>query len=235
MDGGAGALQALGFRLFDEMGAPIGPGVLGLEALHGIEPPAESPSGLEILCDVQSPLLGLRGAARLYGPQKGASPELVERAEVAMERFAERLTEVFSRDPRSQTGAGAAGGFAGGLWSACSALLCPGAQVVAELVHLAEEVSRADLVITGEGCVDGQTGEGKLVAGIQAVCAQTDVPLVVVAGQTTEAGRQWCDDRGLIVIELGERCDSLQERIRRAPELLEQAGRLVMTRFAALP
>ena len=134
-----------------------------------------------------------------------------------------------------ESGAGAAGGLGFGLRIAAGASFAPGFSLVSAWLGLEEQVADADLVITGEGCVDGQSGEGKLVAGVQAVCAQADVPLVVVAGQTTEAGRQWCDDRGLIVIELGERCVSLQERIRRAPELLEQAGRLVMSRFVALP
>ena len=234
VDGGAGALQALGYGLFDGAGAPIAPGVLGLESLHEIEPPPIAPLGVELLCDVQSPLLGPRGAARQYGPQKGATPELVDRAEVALERFAERLSERFGRDPRGQPGAGAAGGLAGGLWSACGAVIRTGVHVVADLVHLEEEVAAADLVITGEGCLDGQTGEGKLVAGIQDLCARHGAPLVAVVGQATEVGRSWCDQRGVHLIELGEPTQTIEERIRRAPELLERAGRQLMERLTPL-
>ncbi|MEC9073256.1 MAG: glycerate kinase, partial [Myxococcota bacterium] len=154
--------------------------------------------------------------------------------EVALDRFAEILTASFGRDPRTETGAGAAGGFAGGLWSACGALIRTGVHVVAELVDLEGEVAQADLVITGEGRLDEQTGEGKLVAGIQSVCARHDVPLVVVAGQITEMGRHWCDQRGVQAFELGDPTHTTEERIRRAPEFLERSGRQVMERLVAL-
>ncbi len=230
LDGGAGALQALGFSLLDSSDVPIGPGLLGLETLRTIRAPEHAPAGIEILCDVQSPLLGPHGAARLYGPQKGATVELVGRAETALDRFAALLNGLTGRDPRLERGAGAAGGFAGGMWGAVGAPLRSGIQEIIDLIGLERWIENVDLVITGEGCVDGQTPEGKLVSGMQAMCVSAGVPLAVVAGQVTAGGRAWCDSEGLTLVELSDGQRPVQERIAQVSGLLEIAGRQVVER-----
>ena len=224
LEGGAGALQALGFDLLDGHGAPIAPGLIGLETLRAIRPPDSAPAGVEILCDVRSPLLGPRGAAQMYGPQKGATPDMVVRAEAALDRYADLLAELHGRDPRTPPGAGAAGGFAGGMWAALGASLRPGFEGVAEMLGLERKIAEADWVVTGEGRLDDQTGQGKLVAGMQSQCAAAGVPLAVVVGQVTPKGRRWCEDNEVTLLELGDGTLGVQQRIERAYELLVGAG-----------
>jgi glycerate 2-kinase len=179
-DGGTGALAALGARFLDGAGRelPGGGGALRDLAsadLTGLRPPP--PAGVTGLTDVRAPLLGPGGAAAVFGPQKGA-----DEAQVAiLEAGLTRLALVLGGDPDAQ-GAGAAGGTGYGFAAAWGARLTPGAAEICRSVGLDQQLSRADLVLTGEGCYDASSGNGKITGAVLAAAAQAGVPAVLVAG-----------------------------------------------------
>jgi glycerate kinase len=217
VDGGAGALAALGCELLDAGGRPT------LDPARVERIVAPSPRGaLRVLCDVRNPLLGPEGAAAVYGPQKGASPADVPVLEAGLARFASRLAATFGRDPAHLAGAGAAGGLAGGLWAALGAELRPGFDAVADLVGLDAAIADADLVLTGEGRVDAQTAYGKTVAGVLRRAAGR--PVWVFGGEVTEAGERWCAAEGGCAVPIAAGPASLESSLAAARPLLRRAA-----------
>jgi glycerate kinase len=179
-DGGAGLLQALGARILDGAGEPIAPGARGLESvatvdLSGLAP--LPPGGAVVLADVDAPLTGPHGAAAVFGPQKGATPDDVSRIEAALSRWA----GLAGFDPATP-GAGAAGG-AGYALLAWGATLTPGAATVAQLVGLPAALTDAALVITGEGSFDAQSARGKAPGAVLDAARAAGVPVAIVAGR----------------------------------------------------
>ena len=167
-DGGAGMLQALGFRLLDSAGHDIPRGGLGLAKLSKIEPPlSTSTSNLNlsfrIACDVKNPLCGSSGASAVFGPQKGATPEMVKELNEALAHFAAIADKV---DFANSAGAGAAGGLGFAFKSFLDAELVPGVDLILSETRLEDFVRDADVVITGEGRLDGQTVMGKAPIGV---------------------------------------------------------------------
>jgi len=184
-DGGAGMLTALGARFADADGAPIRDGARGLADvatadLSGLA--TLPPGGVTVLSDVTNPLLGARGAAAVFGPQKGAAPDDVAVLDAGLARLAEVLGAVAPGADRDAAGAGAAGGTGFGLL-AWGATLVPGSGAVAELVDLGSALAAASLVITGEGSYDGQSAAGKVPAHVGALAAAAGVPVALVAGR----------------------------------------------------
>lgn len=183
-DGGAGALQALGFRLLDAAGMPIPPGGEGLLSLHTIEPPASDPlqgKSLTLCADVQNTLLD---AARVYAPQKGATPEQVETLTRALERFAAITLRDTRIDLTTTVGAGAAGGLAGGLHAYLGAPIVSGVMALLRQVDWEARLHTADCLITGEGQVDAQTLMGKGVGVLIQQAVVLGKPVIVLAGRT---------------------------------------------------
>jgi glycerate kinase len=188
-DGGAGLLQALGATIHTATGGDVGAGGAGLldatrldlGGLHHGLAGAE----LVVACDVDNPLTGSRGAAAVYGPQKGAGPEDVELLDSALTRWADVVARATGRDQRHAPGAGAAGGVGFGLMAVLGAQTRPGAELVFELTGLPDAVAGADLVVTGEGSLDAQTLHGKAPAAVAALARDKGVPAVAVAGQVT--------------------------------------------------
>ncbi len=179
-DGGTGMLTALGARFTDAASRPIAPGGRGLGSLSAVDLtglPALPPGGATVLTDVTAPLLGVQGAAAVFGPQKGAGPEDVALLEAGLGRLAALLPV----DPETP-GAGAAGGTGFGLL-AWGARLVPGADAVAELIGLAEGMAAASVVVTGEGSFDGQSAAGKAPSLVQALARSAGVPVALVAGR----------------------------------------------------
>ncbi len=181
-DGGAGMLAALGARVVDARGAPLPDGGAALARVAARESGALDPRlqlvRLVLAADVDSPLTGSRGAARVFGPQKGAAPADVEVLESALVRWAEVVAPGAGRMP----GAGAAGGVGFALLAVLGATRRPGVEVVLDLVGLDETLAGADLVVTGEGALDTQTQAGKAVAGVAQRAAAQGVPVVAVCG-----------------------------------------------------
>lgn len=179
-DGGTGMLAALGARIVDTDGQPVARGGRGLADIASVDLsslPALPPLGVTVLSDVVNPLLGPRGAAAVFGPQKGADPGDVALLDRGLAHFA----SLVPADPETP-GAGAAGG-TGFALLAWGAVLTPGAGAVAELAGLADALRSADAVITGEGSFDGQSAEGKAPAHVAALAAAAGVPVSLVAGR----------------------------------------------------
>ncbi|MGI5819010.1 MAG: glycerate kinase [Armatimonadota bacterium] len=185
-DAGAGMAQALGVRLLDEDGEPIGFGGAELARLATIEMSGADPrlqdTEIRVACDVDNPLYGERGAAHVYGPQKGASPEDVEVLDANLRHFADVVQRDLGLDVRDIPGAGAAGGLGAGLVAFCGASLEPGVEIVIDAVDLPEAMRGADLCVTGEGAIDASTAYGKTPAGVTAVARREGVPVIAIAG-----------------------------------------------------
>ena len=198
-DGGAGLVQALGARLLDRSGAELAPGGAALIRLHRLDvsdlDPRLAHTQVVIASDVDNPLLGPRGAAAVYGPQKGATPDDVARLESALAHWAATVTATLGRSVVAHPGAGAAGGVGFAALALLDATLVPGIDMLLELVGFERARAGARLVITGEGRLDEQTLSGKAPAGVAAAATRAGVPVVAVAGasmldraQTSAAG-----------------------------------------------
>lgn len=188
-DGGAGLLQALGATIHGAGGSEVRPGGVGLLDARRLDlgglHPGLAAAELVVACDVDNPLTGSRGAAAVYGPQKGAGPEDVELLDSALTHWADLVAEATGRDERWTPGAGAAGGVGFGLLAVLGATTRPGAELVFELTGLPDAVAGADLVVTGEGSLDAQTLHGKAPAAVAALARDKGVRAVAVAGQVT--------------------------------------------------
>jgi len=184
VDGGTGAADALGWKFLDEKGrkiVPCGGELLRISKI--IPPPQPSRTATEVLCDVDNPLCGDHGAAKVYAPQKGATEEMVEQLEVAMLHLAELLKKQLGCDIKDIPGAGAAGGLAAGAIAFMGARLVSGIETVMSQSRLSESIAGADWVITGEGQFDRQSLRGKVVSGVVRVARDTDTKVAVLAGQ----------------------------------------------------
>ncbi|QTF92052.1 glycerate kinase [Halomonas sp. BM-2019] len=186
-DAGAGMLQALGARLLDAEGQPLPPGGAALARLEQLELEGLDPrlAGVvvETAVDVDNPLLGPHGASAVFGPQKGATPEEVAVLDAALGRFADSVAAALGEDHRQLPGAGAAGGMGFAARAFLGAELRPGIELVMEQVGFDARLSAADLVITGEGQLDGQSLAGKTPVGIARRAREHGVPVVVLAGR----------------------------------------------------
>jgi glycerate kinase len=187
-DGGAGLAAALGVAFRDARGWELEPVPEGLEEL------AEICMGgrillphIEVACDVENPLLGPGGATAVYGPQKGAGPD----EQARLEAFLEKLVKVAGAEEAAATpGAGAAGGLGFGMLQFADAVLRPGFEMVADALGLEQQVRRADVVITGEGSLDGQTLSGKGPAGVARMAREAGVRIVGVGGRVAPEVRE---------------------------------------------
>ncbi|MBC7808473.1 MAG: glycerate kinase [Akkermansiaceae bacterium] len=193
-DGGVGVLAALGVELYDPAGAALFPEEDGVQDLYQtgqvlLNRAERFPAtAIEIACDVTNPLLGRNGAARIFGPQKGATLEQIKILDDALQKFADAMTAATGRDVRDVPGAGAAGGTAAGmLWLFPQATLRPGIEIVLDAVGFDDVVRGADILFTGEGRFDSQTAGGKAVFGVASRAKQINpaIHVHVLAGMVT--------------------------------------------------
>ena len=186
-DGGAGMAQALGIRLLDARGRDLGPGGAALFELARIDLSSVDDSvrkaKFSAATDVDNPLVGPHGAAAVYGPQKGASPEDVLLLDRALRHFAAVVHRDLGIDLTDVPGAGAAGGLGAGLIAFLGAKLRPGVELVMEAVGLRDRIERSDLVVTGEGRFDEQSFRGKVPHGVLNAARDAAVPAVVLCGE----------------------------------------------------
>ncbi len=193
-DGGAGMAQALGASLVDEAGQPIAPGGAALPTLAHISTAAMDARlrecAFDVACDVTNPLCGPTGASAVYGPQKGATPEMVVQLDAALVHYARIIERDLGLTVRDIPGAGAAGGLGAGLLAFLGATLRPGAQIVLEAVGLEAHMPDADLVITAEGQLDSQTAYGKSVGAVAALAKRYGIPVLALAGGLGEHYQQ---------------------------------------------
>ncbi|MED4988302.1 glycerate kinase [Geobacillus sp. NFOSA3] len=189
-DGGAGMIQALGGRLLDRHGQEIGPGGGSLSELADIDL-----SGLdqrlkcvkiEVACDVDNPLTGPKGASAIFGPQKGATPEMVATLDKNLHHYADVIERVLGKQVKDIPGAGAAGGLGAGLLAFLEAELKRGVEIVLETVNFHERIQGASLVITGEGRIDGQTIFGKTPIGVAKAAKRYNIPVIAIAGSVSD-------------------------------------------------
>ena len=189
-DGGVGMLQALGFRFLDEQGRQIARGAQGLEQLRFISAQNIHPQlrkcKFRIACDVNNPLCGERGCSRVYGPQKGATNEMISQMNASLERYAELAKTYNPRADANMKGAGAAGGLGFAFATFTGGVLEPGVQIVLEETNLEEHIKDADLVVTGEGRLDGQTIMGKAPVGVAALAKKYGKRVVAFSGCVAE-------------------------------------------------
>jgi glycerate kinase len=177
---------ALGAHLLDARGDGIPAGGAALARLDRIDVSGLDPrlAGAKVTgaSDVTNPLCGPEGASSVYGPQKGASEEAVRELDAALENYARVIERDLGVAVKDAPGAGAAGGLGAGIIAFLGAEIRPGVDVVAEVVRLGERLDGADLVVTGEGRLDGQTRYGKTVAGVARLASEAGVPVIVVPG-----------------------------------------------------
>ena len=185
-DGGTGILSALGGLFSDAEGEMLLPGGGFLTELDHIDVEAIPQFELKVACDVSNPLLGKQGATAVYGPQKGVTPEMEPQLEAGLTNFSKHIELLTQKSVAEVPGAGAAGGCAAGLHGLLGAELASGFELLAELSHLELEIKEADLVITAEGRIDGQSLEGKLPVGVAKLAKKHHKPIVVLAGSIGE-------------------------------------------------
>lgn len=185
-DGGAGMAQALGVRLLDEAGNDLAPGGAALAGLRRIDMSGLDERALEarfsVACDVSNPLTGPEGASAVYGPQKGATPDLVEQLDAALKNLAEVVERDIGTSIEAVPGSGAAGGLGGGMMAFLGGSLRAGVDIVLDHVGLDEKLEGADLVITGEGQIDFQTVYNKAPIGVARRAKRRGIPVLAVCG-----------------------------------------------------
>lgn len=199
-DGGVGMLQALGFGFLDAEGNQIPVGAQGLEKLASITTDGVLPELAEcefqVACDVTNPLCGVQGCSAVYGPQKGATPVMIAQMDQWLAHYAALARESFPNADPNQPGTGAAGGLGFAFLTFTNAVLRSGIQIVLEETRLEKYVQDADLVITGEGQLDGQTAMGKAPVGVAAVANQYGKPVIAFSGSVTKDARA-CNQAGI--------------------------------------
>jgi glycerate kinase len=219
-DGGAGMLQALGVALLDESGEPLPSGGGALRKLAKIDT-TDCDQRLRqvvvtVACDVNNPLCGPKGASAIFGPQKGATEEMVAVLDSALAVFGQHLQEITGREVMNIAGAGAAGGMGAALLGVLNAELKPGVEIVIDALHLESQVADASLVITGEGRLDSQSISGKTPIGVARCAKQYQKPVIALAGGLTK-DHQIVHEHGLDAVF------SVLTRIATLPEALQDA------------
>lgn len=241
-DGGTGMLSALGFQFLDSEGHPIPLGAKGLENLARISTenarPELSQCSFHIACDVTNPLCGENGCSAVYGPQKGADPEMIRQMDQWMERYGDLAARTFPAADKEAPGAGAAGGLGFAFLTFLNGSLESGVGMVLKEINLKDDIRDADLVITGEGRLDAQTVMGKAPIGVAHLAKEYGKPVIAFSGAVTrEAGL--CNQHGIDaffpimrgVVSLQEALDPGEARIN-AADTAEQVFRLIQLKLS---
>jgi len=185
-DGGAGMASALGYRFLDAEGRELPGGGAALARLTRLDDSKINPllreAKISVACDVDNPLLGPNGASAVYGPQKGADKAAVEELEAALTNFANVVERWKGSELRKNPGAGAAGGLGFGLMAFCNARMESGINTILNLVDFENQLEGADLVITGEGRIDGQSIRGKVPVGVAMRAKKCGIPVLAIVG-----------------------------------------------------
>ncbi|KLO63096.1 hypothetical protein AA983_06990 [Dermacoccus sp. PE3] len=227
-DGGAGMISALGGRLLDSNRRPVTPTPEGMNNVASLDLSELDPrlAGVEVILasDVTNPLLGPDGATAVFGPQKGVTPARVPVIEKVLAGWADVLETATGREVRDLPGAGAAGGLGAAFLALTGATLRPGLDVVAEAVGLEEAVRDADLVLTGEGRIDGQTRFGKTPWGVAEIARRHGVPVVMLGGEVRPEGRALIDDTIVAVEPIHTGYTDLDEALANTGADLERAA-----------
>lgn len=235
-DGGAGMARALGAKFRDKDGRELPEGGAALIALKEIDRQdfaVSSTVPVTVACDVDNPLCGAEGASAIYGPQKGATPQMVSQLDTALAHYAEILEKTVGRSVRDLPGAGAAGGLGAGLLAFCNAELKSGIDMVMEACGFEEALKHCDLVITGEGRLDGQTGRGKVISGVIRKAKASGVPVFALAGSVARNTESLLRPDGLTAaFGLMQEPMPIEEAMRDGYSLLREAAERLGTVLA---
>lgn len=236
-DGGAGALSALGVRFLDEHGCELPLGGASLVRLAKIDTSGIKVSPEEMVvrvaCDVSNPLTGSEGASAVYGPQKGATHEMVMQLDLALRNYADHIKSEIGADIDSLPGAGAAGGLGAGLAAFLGAKLESGIDIVLDVVDFDHRASQADLIITGEGCVDRQTIYGKTIAGVLNHSHNIGVPVIILAGTVGEGTDALLEAGAVAVMSIAPGPITPVDSMNQAARLLSTCTENVVRIFSA--
>ncbi len=227
-DCGAGMAEALGVRFAGSRGESIGPGGGSLDRVENIHMEGLDSrikgARIKVACDVTNPLTGPSGASAVYGPQKGADPEMVSKLDGNLKHFAGMIRDQLGKKVSQVPGAGAAGGLGAGLMAFLDADLMKGFDMIAESVGLEERIREADLVITGEGKLDEQTQFGKTPFGVAQLAKRYGKPVIAVAG-TVDEGAQVLYKKGFdVILPIQEKPSDLEYSLRNAKQMLQRTG-----------
>jgi glycerate kinase len=228
-DAGVGVAAAIGYRFLDSSNheiEPIPENFLKITRIDSTQVPT-LPT-IRVACDVKNPLLGPRGATRVYGPQKGIAPQNIETAEAGIQHVSSIAAEHFKNDFSENPGAGAAGGLGFGLMTFCHATLESGFDCIAKTLNVEQHIAAADLIITAEGSLDSQTLEGKTPIGVSQLARKHGIPVYALAGKISDPKMLQAHFDGMDSILNSS--ITLEHAIANASELLEQAA----TRLAAV-
>lgn len=228
-DGGAGMVQALGAGLLDAHGEQIAFGGEALRQLERIDlthlDPRLAECRIEVACDVTNPLTGNDGATAVFGPQKGATPEMVQQLDRALAHYGKVIERDLDKSVMTLQGGGAAGGMGVALYAFCGADLRQGIEIVTQALGLDDAVRAADLVITGEGRIDSQTIHGKVPIGVARVAKRYQLPVIGIAGSLT-ADVEVVYDHGLdAIFSVIPRICTLDDALVNAAENLRMTAR----------
>jgi glycerate kinase len=235
VDGGAGIAQALGIKLLDASFQSIPPGGAGLSFLKHIDISGRYPlvNECQILCacDVTNPLYGPDGAAFVYGPQKGATPDMVNRLDAALRNFSNVITQDLGLDIANLSGAGAAGGLGAGMVAFLGATLQRGVDLVCDSIGFEKYLVGSDLVITGEGRIDYQTAFGKTVVGIARRARAAGKPVIAICGELGQGYNEVYKYGIDTVMSILTRCMNRAEAMQEAGKLVQDATERVIRLF----
>lgn len=238
-DGGAGMAQALGARFLDARGKELAPGGAALADLAHIDVTNLDPrlAGFEVTlaCDVNNPLCGPRGASAIYGPQKGATPELVAQLDAALAHYADVVRKDLGADVQNVAGAGAAGGLGMGLMVFLKARLIPGIDVVIEATNLVADLAGADLVFTAEGRIDCQSAMGKVLTGVALKAKEFGSPVIALAGEVADDCRVVYEQGIDAVLSIAPGPISLDQSMAVADKLITDTAECAMRLFMCRP
>lgn len=199
-DGGAGMLTALGYEFLDANGSPIALGAKGLKDLAEIKTdkvlPLLSECSFNIACDVNNPLCGENGCSAVFGPQKGATAEMIKDMDSWLERYAEKATSVSAKADKNLAGAGAAGGLGFAFSAFLNAKLQSGIEIILNEIHLEDEIKTADIVVTGEGRLDSQTVMGKAPIGVAKLAKKYGKKVIAFSGCASDTA-EVCNENGI--------------------------------------
>lgn len=237
-DGGIGMLQALGYDFLNSKGNAVPYGAKGLEDLAEIRKeyvlPELAQCEFKVACDVTNPLCGPLGASAVYGPQKGATPEMVREMDQWLADYAKLAANCSERADAEHPGTGAAGGLGFAFLTFTNAVLESGIKIVLEETKLEQYIQDADIVITGEGRLDGQTAMGRAPVGVAKLAGKYKIPVLAFAGSVTKDARK-CNEEGIHaffpilrgITTLEDAMDAENAR-RNLMETVEQVFRLIV-------
>ena len=227
-DCGIGMAQALGGKFLDESGKQIGYGGQYLKDIEKIDlselDSRIEKTEIEVACDVDNPLYGKNGAAYIYAPQKGASKSQVKELDKGLRHISEIIKKDLGKEVNEIPGAGAAGGLGAGLLAFLGGKLRPGIKIVMESSKLREKMRDADLVITGEGKIDGQTCAGKTPVGVAGIAKEENIPVIAVAGTLADDAEKVYEHGIDFLYSIIDIPMSLKEALENADQLLIKTG-----------